>query len=84
MAIQQSRKQRRIRVKTPAGRATIRYEKRRKAKATCSRCYAKLQGVHNDRGLAASKRNPSRPYAGVLCSRCSRAAIKAKTVIQDA
>ncbi len=76
MAMHHSRKQRRVRVKTPAGRATIRYEKRRKLKATCSACYAKLQGVHNDRGLAASKRNPSRPYAGVLCSRCARATIK--------
>ncbi len=84
MAIQQSRKQRRIRVKTPAGRATIRYEKRRKAKATCSNCYAKLHGVHHDMGLAASKRNPSRPYAGVLCSRCGRQAIKEKMVAQNA
>ncbi len=76
MAFQQSRKQRRVRVKTPSGRAVIRYEKRRKQKATCSACYAKLQGVSNERGLAASKRNPSRPYAGVLCSRCSRETIK--------
>ncbi len=80
MAIQQSRSQIRVRVKTPAGRAKIRYEHRRKPKATCFGCYAKLQGVHNDRGLAASKRNPSRPYAGVLCSRCGREAIKAKMV----
>ena len=76
MAMQHSRKQRRVRVKTPAGRATIRYEKRRKQKATCLACYAKLHGVLHERGLAASKRNPSRPYAGVLCSRCSRDTIK--------
>ncbi len=76
MAIQQSRKRRRVRVKTPSGRAVIRYEKRRKPKVTCSKCYAKLPGVHNDKGLAASKRNPSRPYAGVLCSRCCREKIK--------
>tara|TARA_Y100000310_G_scaffold345606_1_gene467208 strand:+ start:23071 stop:23310 length:240 start_codon:yes stop_codon:yes gene_type:complete len=74
MAQQKSRSKRRIKVKTPTGRAVIHYEPRKKSKTTCH-CGARLHGVSQGR-LAASKRNPSRPFGGVLCSRCSRAAIK--------
>ena len=71
-----SRSYRRIRVKTPGGRATIHYKERKKSKAYCAGCGTQLQGVSQAKGIAASKRNPSRPYAGVLCSACSRNKIK--------
>ena len=70
-----SRSKRRIKVKTPAGRLVIRHESKRKIKIGCSNCGAVLHGVSQLK-LAASKRNPSRPFGGVLCSKCSRAAIK--------
>jgi len=71
-----SRSSRKVRRNSPAGRAVIHYEPRKNAKATCTKCMSKLHGVTHGRGLAASKRNPSRPFAGVLCSKCSRATIK--------
>ncbi|MBS3133513.1 50S ribosomal protein L34e [Candidatus Woesearchaeota archaeon] len=71
-----SRSSRRVRRNTPAGRAVIHYEPRKKSKATCAKCMSKLHGVTHGRGLAASKRSPSRPFGGVLCSKCSRASIK--------
>ena len=71
-----SKSYRRLRRKTPGGRLVIHYEPRKNQKAHCTSCRARLHGVSHLRGLAASKRNPSRPFAGVLCSRCSRAAIR--------
>lgn len=68
-----SHSERRVKVKTPGGRVAIHYRPRKKAKLVCSRCSGQLHGIGTG---AASKKNPSRPYAGMLCSRCSRAAIK--------
>lgn len=76
MADKRSRKQRRVRVKTPAGRRTIHYRPKKKSASGCSSCRKPLHGVTQSRGVASSRRNPSRPYSGVLCSRCTRLTIK--------
>lgn len=65
-----------MKIKTPSGKITIQYRKRAHSPKTCNSCGAKLHGITGGMGVAASKRNPSRPYAGVLCSGCSRSKIK--------
>ena len=75
-----SRSERRIKVKTPSGRVVIHYKPRRKHLASCSGCGTRLFGVSYGLGVAASERAPSRPFGGVLCSRCSRQAVKERVV----
>ena len=70
-----SRSFRRIRVKTPAKRIVIHYVRRKgKLSLTCKNCSAKLPGTTTAK-TAKSKKNPTRPYAGILCSKCMRAKI---------
>ena len=76
MSVERSRSRRRVRIKTPSGRVIISHRSRNKGRAKCAGCSVRLHGVSHARGIAASKRAPSRPYGGVLCSRCSRNAIK--------
>ena len=72
-----SRTLRRIFVKTPGGRNVIHYKKRKPAKAKCGKCGSVLKGVARERPykmrkMAKSKKRPTRPYGGVLCSKCMR------------
>ena len=80
MTDKRSRKQRRVRIKTPSGRRAIHYKPRRKVSSSCSSCPGKSHGVTHARNIAASRRTPSRPYAGVLCSKCMRNTIKDRMV----
>lgn len=78
-----SRTLRRVRVKTPGGINKIHYRKRKPAKAKCGGCGAVLKGVARERpfkmkSLTRAKKKPSRPYAGVLCSKCLRKKMIAK------
>ena len=75
MAQQKSRSKRRLKVKTPGGKVVIHYKPRTKSKTSCAECGSTLHGVDHKLGLAASKRNPSRPFGGVLCSKCTRVAV---------
>ena len=78
-----SRTFRRIYRKTPGNRTVLAHELRKPAKVTCSRCATVLAGVPQLRvpqlaGLSKTQKRPERPFGGVLCSRCSRAEIKAR------
>ena len=79
-----SRTLRRISVKTPGGKTVMHYKERKPKVAHCSKCRAVLKGIPRARPirmatLTKSKKRPSRPYAGVLCSRCLRAKIVDET-----
>ena len=68
---------RRVFVKTPGGRTTLHYKERKPGKAHCADCGKVLAGVIQGtvskvKGLPKSKRNPKRPYAGMLCGGCMR------------
>lgn len=78
-----SRSLRRVKVKTPGNKLVTHYEQRKPDTATCSRCGVKLKGVPRLRKNQLKKKSktekrPSRPYGGVLCSKCSRELIKQK------
>jgi large subunit ribosomal protein L34e len=75
---------RKVKVKL-ASRVTTHYRKRNPAKAQCGMCGAELQGVPRKRpvemrNLPKSLKRPERPYGGVLCSKCMRKKIIAKTM----
>jgi len=72
-----SRSYRRVFKKTPGGKNKIHYEKRKPSKAICGGCGAVLPGTANKRAfkmqnMAKTAKRPSRPYGGVLCSKCMR------------
>jgi large subunit ribosomal protein L34e len=72
-----SRTYARKRVRTPGGKNVLRHTLRKPKKAHCSACGKVLSGVARGRPaalhkLSKSQRVPSRPFAGMLCSACSR------------
>jgi large subunit ribosomal protein L34e len=74
---------RRVYVKTPGGRTTVHYRKRKPSKAKCGKCRALLKGVPRERpykmqNMAKTMKRPERPYGGVLCTKCMRILFKAK------
>ena len=78
---QKSRTFRRIFRKIAGNKVTVRYEKRKPSKAKCSNCGGILKGVPRERpykmkDLAKTKKRPSRPFGGILCSKCMREKIK--------
>jgi len=71
-----SRSLRKIFVKTPRG-TKIHYKYRKPKLAKCGKCGAKLKGVirarpYRMKTICKTKKRPSRPYGGVLCSSCTR------------
>jgi len=67
---------RKIKVRGAKG---MRIHYRRRVKGTrhyCALCCASLAGTSSQKGLAASKRTPSRKFAGHLCHACAMQAIK--------
>lgn len=80
---QKSRTYRRIKVKTPSGKVVVHYRKRKPSRAVCAVCKKPLSGMVRERprkmqNTAKSKKIPSRPYAGNLCSKCMRLVIRRK------
>jgi len=78
-----SRSMRRVYTKLPGNKVVIHYKKRKPSKAECAVCGAPLHGVPRERpykmqNMAKTKKRPSRPYGGVLCSKCMRAKLKEK------
>lgn len=72
-----SRTFRRVFKKTPGGKTVLHYSKRKPSKAKCGKCGAVLAGVPVDRPvkirrMAKTQKRPSRPFGGVLCSKCMR------------
>ena len=79
-----SRSKRRAFVRTPKGVSKIVYIARNPKQAHCGECGAVLKGtprisVARMKNLAKTKKRPTRPYGGVLCSSCMR-----KRMIQKA
>ena len=73
-----SRSLRRVKVKTPGGKTVMHYRRRKPNAAKCGSCGAVLKGIARERPykmrkMAKSKKRPTRPYAGVLCSKCLKA-----------
>ena len=72
-----SRSLRKIFRKTPGGRVTVHYKRRKPKSARCGNCGAVLKGVPRELpfrmgGMAKTKKRPERPFGGVLCSKCMR------------
>ena len=70
--------------KTPGGKTVVQYKRRKPAKAKCASCKKVLPGTARElpckmRNMPKTKKRPSRPYAGVLCSSCMRKKIIKKT-----
>ena len=79
-----SRRLRRVFVKSPSGNNKIQYKTRKHSKPTCTSCGKNLQGVphtmaSNLKKITRSKKTPSRPFGGQLCSSCSRKEIIERT-----
>jgi large subunit ribosomal protein L34e len=76
-----SRTLRRVFVKIPSGKNVVHYRKRKISIPKCSGCGKPLQGIpklkqSKFKNLSKTKKRPSRPFGGVLCSVCSRKKIK--------
>lgn len=72
-----SRTYARKRTVTPGGKNVLRHTLRKPQKAHCADCGNVLPGVARGRPaavrkLSKSERVPTRPFAGNLCSACSR------------
>ena len=72
-----SRSKRKIYVRVPSGKVNIQFRKRKPAKAQCAECGAILKGVARVRAnrlhrIPKTKKRPSRPFGGFLCTRCMR------------
>jgi large subunit ribosomal protein L34e len=68
---------RRIIRKTPGARLVFHYLHKGPVKAKCAKCGSLLHGTPNKRAidmkrLSKTERRPSRPFGGVLCSKCMR------------
>lgn len=77
-----SRSFRRLKKKTPGAQNVTHYVRRKPGQAKCAGCGAVLHGIPRGsnsemKDLPKTAKRPERPYGGVLCSTCSREAIKA-------
>jgi large subunit ribosomal protein L34e len=78
-----SRTFRKVFVKTPSGKNTIQYKRRKPSKAICGSCKLQLAGVPRElprkmHNLPKTAKRPERPYGGVLCSACTRKLLQQK------
>jgi len=78
---QKSRTFRRIFKKISGNKTTMHYKKRKPSKARCANCGAVLKGVLREiptkmKNIPKTKKRPSRPFGGILCSKCTREKIK--------
>lgn len=75
-----SRTMRKVFVRTTS-KTKVHYRKRKTEKKKCAGCGKELQGIpkliqSKFKNLPKTKKRPSRPYGGVLCSSCMRKKIK--------
>ena len=78
-----SRTFKRRRIRTPGGELKVHYRKSNPKTAHCAKCGASLKGIPRARTaelkkLGKTEKRPSRPYGGVLCTKCSRELMKQK------
>ena len=72
-----SKRLRKVFRRTPGGRVVIQYRRKKPQKGKCARCGSVLNGVLREvpskmSNMSKSKKRPSRPYGGYLCSKCAR------------
>lgn len=72
-----SRSYKRINKRTPGGRNVLRYKKKKPNKHVCGECGQLLHGVPRGRPfeikkLSKTKKRPSKPFGGYLCTKCLR------------
>jgi large subunit ribosomal protein L34e len=68
-------------VKTPGGRTKVHYKQAKPSKARCAECGKQLSGTARElpskmKNMPKTKKRPTRPYGGYLCSSCMRKKIK--------
>lgn len=71
-----SRTMRRVYKRVPSGNKVV-YELRKPAAARCGNCGTLLNGIARKRSIgmknsSKSAKRPQRPFAGVLCSKCTK------------
>lgn len=74
--------------RTPGGRTVARTKKKMTAKHKCAVCHKPLHGTPRGspskiKKLPKTKRRPSRPFGGQLCSHCSRIVVSLKSMIKN-
>ncbi len=72
-----SRTFRRVYVKTPSGRNTLHYKRRKPKLAHCANCGGILSGVPSElpykiRNMSKSQKRPQRMFGGMLCGNCTK------------
>jgi len=84
------RRMKKVQKKTPGGRLKTVYRRKMHSKHKCAICGGELAGVPRGRPalikrLTKSKRRPTRPFGGQLCSKCTRkiVALKAKLKLKS-
>ncbi|MCP3681159.1 MAG: 50S ribosomal protein L34e [bacterium] len=74
-----SRSMRRVFVRTPGSKNVLHYKPRKPKQASCASCGSKLAGVPRKslmKNIPKTAKRPTRPYGGVLCTKCTRKKIK--------
>ncbi|VVB57057.1 Uncharacterised protein [uncultured archaeon] len=67
---------RKIKYRVPSGESRVRFRRRVTGKThRCALSGEKLTGVHSQRGMAAGKRKPNRPFGGRLTPAMTRRVI---------
>jgi large subunit ribosomal protein L34e len=66
---------------SPGGSKRIEYHKRKHVKLKCSSCGKELLGVPTSmKKKSRTMKVPNRPFAGILCSSCSRKRMKEEVI----
>lgn len=76
-----TRSNKRVTKRTPGGRVTIHYRAEKAGVTRCATCGKPLVGTpristSEFNKISKSKKRPTRPFGGYLCSPCTRAEIK--------
>ena len=77
-----SRSVKRVFVRTPSGRRTTHFKRKRGKRVLCRICGRVLGGVRNVRGIAASEKVPERIFAGTLCAGCTSELVALKARLE--
>ncbi len=81
MVTKSDRTSKKRRYTSPGGHKRIAYHNKKHVKLRCNDCGKELLGIPTSfKGRSKSERIPNRPYAGVLCSSCSRKVIRSKVL----
>ncbi|MBI5229143.1 50S ribosomal protein L34e [Candidatus Micrarchaeota archaeon] len=79
---------RKVKRKSPSGKAIVFYKRRKPSHAVCALCGSKLGGVPKGRPseigkLSLTEKRPERLFGGVLCHACCETVLKEKTRLTE-